>query len=251
MANRLSASRLQPSVSTILKTFAAFFVLNVGTFLMVQLVVTYSSFDDQAGFLKEKQAYIHLPVWKTAFYVHVFTSILALMAGFTQFSARILAHHRWLHRLFGRVYAIVILLINFPAGLVMAVCANGGTTSRAAFLILDLLWFGFTLKAVLEARRGRISEHRDYMLRSYALTLSALTLRTWKIILTNTTDLPPETIYMIDAWLGFVPNWLCAEWIIASRRRSASTSKKHPEDRHHSNKESDEADDKTQNASCP
>ena len=62
------------------------------------------------------------------------------------------------------------------------------------------------------------------MMRSYALTLSALTLRTWKIILTNTTSLPPETIYMIDAWLGFMPNWLFAEWLINGRKTSQKPS---------------------------
>lgn len=220
---------MAPHLSSILKKFAAFFVLNVGTFLMIQLVVTYSAFDDQAGFLKEKQAYVHLPVWKASFYIHVFTSLLALTAGFTQFSARILASHRWLHRVLGRVYAVVVLLINVPAGLVMGIYANGGPSSKLAFLLLDALWFWFTLKAVLEVRRGNIGKHRDYMLRSYALTLSALTLRTWKIILTNTTNLPPETIYMIDAWLGFVPNWLCAEWLIArSYRRHLSGQKTSP-----------------------
>ena len=216
--------RLSSRLTSILKTFAAYFVLNVGTFLMIQLVITYSTLDDQVGFLKEKQDYLHLPVWKAAFYIHVFTSLLALTAGFTQFSAGILARHRWLHRLLGRLYVIVVLLINVPAGLVMGIYANGGPSSKLAFLLLDALWFWFTLKAVLEARRGNIGKHRDYMMRSYALTLSALTLRTWKIILTNTTSLPPETIYMIDAWLGFMPNWLFAEWLINGRKTSQKPS---------------------------
>jgi uncharacterized membrane protein len=218
---------LQTGISGIFKTFIGFLVLNVGVFLMLQLVVGYSAFDDQIGFLREKQAYLHLPVWKTAFYIHVFTSILTLLAGFTQFSAHMLARHRRLHRILGRIYAFNILFINFPAGLVMAVYANGQLPSKVAFLILDSLWFWFTLRAVLEARRGRIQQHRDYMVRSYALTLSALTLRTWKIILTQGTSLPPETIYMMDAWLGFVPNLLCAEWLIAQRSRRFSAPEKH------------------------
>lgn len=210
---------MQTGPSGIFKIFGAYLVLNVGVFLMLQLVLGYTSFDDNAGFLREKQAYLHLSVWKAAFYVHVFTSLVTLLAGFTQFSTHILARHRSLHRILGRVYAFTILLINFPAGLIMAVYANGGLPSKAAFLILDCLWFAFTLKAVLAARQGKIQQHRDYMLRSYALTLSALTLRTWNIILTHATGLPPATIYMLDAWLGFLPNWLCAEWGIARRRR--------------------------------
>jgi len=226
----VSLGRLQTGVSSIFKTFIGYLVLNVGVFLMLQLVMSYSAFDDHVGFLREKQAYLHLPVWKAAFYVHVFTSILTLTAGFTQFSSDMLVRHRRLHRILGRIYAFNILFINFPAGLVMAVYANGHLPSKAAFLLLDSLWFWFTLKAVLEARRGKIQQHRDDMLRSYALTLSALTLRTWKIILTNGTSLPPDTIYMMDAWLGFLPNWLCAEWLIAQRKRHSSATKKHTDD---------------------
>lgn len=210
---------MKSSVLSTFKIFLAYLVLNLGTFLILQLVLLYSSFDDQAGFLAEKQAYLHLPIWKTAFYVHVFSSVLTLMAGFTQFSTDVLKLRPGLHRLVGRIYVWDILLINFPAGLIMAIYANGHLPSKLAFLILDSLWFWFTLKAILEIKRGNLRKHRDYMLRSYALTLSALTLRTWKIILVHTTTLPLETIYMMDAWLGFVPNLLCAEWIIARRNR--------------------------------
>jgi uncharacterized membrane protein len=209
----------------ILKTFGAYLALNTGTFLMLKLVMQYSALDDHVGFLQEKQAYLHLKVWKAAFYTHVFSSLLTLLAGFTQFSTEILRKHRRLHRMLGYIYAGDILVINFPAAIVMGIYANGHLPSKIAFLILDSLWFWFTLKAILEVRRKNIQGHRDYMTRSYALTLSALTLRTWKIILTNGTDLPPETIYMMDAWLGFVPNLMFAEWLIARRKHLRSTPK--------------------------
>lgn len=207
----------------IFKVFVAYLVLNVGTFLMLKLIVQYSAFDDHVGFLEQKQAYLHIKVWKAAFYIHVFSSILTLLAGFTQFSSGLLKKHRRLHRIFGRIYVWDILAINFPAGVIMAIYANGHLPSKVAFLILDSLWFWFTLKAILEIKRDNVQRHRDFMIRSYALTLSALTLRTWKIILTNATDLPQETIYMMDAWLGFVPNLLCAEWLLLRRSSTAKT----------------------------
>ena len=205
------------TLTNILKTFVGLLLLNMGTFLMLRLVVLYSAFDDHVGFLEQKQAYLHLPIWKAAFYVHVFSSILTLLAGFTQFSSDFLQRHRRLHKILGRVYAWDILFINFPAGMIMAIYANGYLPSKIAFMILDSLWFWFTLKAIIEIKRGNVQAHRDYMMRSYALTLSALTLRTWKIVLMNTTTLPPEALYMVDAWLGFVPNWLFVEWLIARR----------------------------------
>jgi hypothetical protein len=56
------------------------------------------------------------------------------------------------------------------------------------------------------------------MIRSYALTLSAVTLRTWKIVLSHSFDIDPATLYQIDSWMGFVPNLLIAEWLINGRR---------------------------------
>jgi len=69
------------------------------------------------GFLAVKQDYIHIKVWRTAFYVHVFSSILTLLAGFTQFSSYILKEHRGLHRFMGKLYVFAVLFINFPAGI--------------------------------------------------------------------------------------------------------------------------------------
>ena len=103
--------------------------------------------------------------------------------------------------------------------MVMAIYANGFLPSKTAFVILDCLWFGFTLKAVIEARRKKFKEHKEYMIRSYALTCSAITLRTWKLILSNIFVIDHTVLYMIDAWLGFVPNAMFAEWLIWRSRK--------------------------------
>jgi hypothetical protein len=55
------------------------------------------------------------------------------------------------------------------------------------------------------------------MIRSYALTLSAVTLRAWKWSITNTVELPPMDVYRAVAWLGWVPNIIIAELLIRKR----------------------------------
>ena len=210
-------SVLKSALLNIIRLTTVYLLFSSAFLLMLQTIVPHLTLGDHVGFLQEKQAYINDPIWRTAFYIHVFSSILTLLAGATQFSGYILRHHKKLHRIMGRIYVWDILLINFPTGMILALNANGAWHTSLAFVILDCLWFAFTLKAVLEIKKKKIAAHRNFMIRSYALTLSAIALRSWKIILTNTTSLDPAIIYMMDAWLGFVPNLLLAEWLIRIR----------------------------------
>ena len=120
----------------------------------------------------------------------------------------------------GRVYVFSILFINFPAGLIMAFYANGLLPTRIAFIILDSLWFWFTLRAFLEIKKGNIKAHKQFMMRSYALTLSAITLRAWKYGITNTMTLPPMDVYRVVAWAGWVGNLVVAEYLIRRHQKN-------------------------------
>lgn len=212
-------SSARKAIADILKVLGLYLVLNVGVFLMLRIIVQYTAFDNHVAFLRFKQAVIHNRVWKAAFYTHVFSSIFTLLAGLTQFSSEILKNHRPVHRLVGRLYAWDIILLNFPSGMILAIYANGRLPGQIAFVLLDTLWLWFTVKAVVEIKKGNVAAHRDYMTRSYALTFSAVTLRTWHLILSNTVHPDALLLYQVDAWLGFVPNLLCAEWLIASRKK--------------------------------
>ncbi len=204
------------------KNLLVYLILSAGTFLMLRIIVEHFSLHPDVGFLKVKQEYISNQIWRTAFYIHVFTSILTLLAGFTQFSSYILKEHKNLHRIMGRVYVFSILFINFPAGMIMAFYANGLLPTRIAFIILDSLWFWFTLRAFLEIKKGNIKAHKQFMMRSYALTFSAITLRTWKIVLSSLFVLSPLALYQIEAWMGFVPNLLLVEWLIRKKKNSTT-----------------------------
>ena len=207
----------------ILKIFAAYLIMSVSCFLMLRLIIGYTSFRDDVQFLLAKQDYIHNNFWKTAFYIHSFSAIICLFAGFTQFSSVFLKQNKKLHRLFGKIYVWNIFVINFPVGMVLAVYANGQLIGRAAFVLLDCLWFYFTYKAFIFARNKNFIAHKNYMMRSYALTFSAITLRTWHMILSHAFVIAPAHLYMIDAWLGFIPNLLLVELIIRYGRRTSET----------------------------
>jgi uncharacterized membrane protein len=211
---------LKAIIKNTAKDIGLYMVLCAATFLMLRIIAEHMGLKPDTGFLAVKQDYIQIRVWRTAFYVHVFSSILTLLAGFTQFSGFILKEYRGLHRLMGKLYVFAVLFINFPSGMVLAFYANGDWPTRLAFVILDSLWFWFTLKALLEIRKGNVAAHKRFMIRSYALTFSAITLRTWKLVLSGLFVIDPVTLYMIDAWIGFIPNLLLAEWLIRRKRKN-------------------------------
>lgn len=181
---------------------------------MLLAVLQYTDGNPTTAFLALKQNYISDRIWLLAFYIHISASIFCLAAGFTQFSVGLRNQIPKIHRWVGKIYVFSILFINFPSGFILALNANGGWTGKSAFTLLSILWFWFTLKAWLEIRKGNISSHQKFMIRSYALTLSAISLRLWKLAFLEMTDWDEALIYQIDAWLGFGVNWIIAELII-------------------------------------
>ncbi|HAP61483.1 MAG TPA: hypothetical protein DCR93_18955 [Cytophagales bacterium] len=185
------------------------------TVLMVRITLPYLAFEDHVAFLRIKQWVIENQFWKGAFYTHVLTSCFCLLAGFTHFNRPLLSKVPQAHRSLGYLYIITILLFAAPSGLIMGWYANGGWTSQTAFILLSLLWWWFTFQAFRLARLGNFSAHRRMMVRSYALTLSAVTLRAWKFVIAATLRPHPMDMYMVVAWLGWVPNLLVVELYLA------------------------------------
>lgn len=184
------------------------------TLLMARITAAYIPYNTDVGFLRIKQSYIDIDHWRVAFFVHVYMSLWALLAGFTQFSGTIREYYPKLHRIFGYIYVTDVILVTGPAGLLMGFYANGGVPSKISFVTLAILWITFTATALVKVRNRDYLAHRNFMIRSYALTLSAVTLRAWKWSITNSFELPPMDVYRAVAWLGWVPNLAIAEFLI-------------------------------------
>ncbi|WP_293917505.1 MULTISPECIES: DUF2306 domain-containing protein [unclassified Sphingobacterium] len=182
---------------------------------MAEITWRYRFFELDAAFLQIKQTEIqHVSWYKYIFYTHVCSAILVLPAGFTQFNSRFLLRYPRIHRIVGYLYVSIILLLAAPSGILIGLHANGGITAQVAFVLLGLLWFYFTLMAVLTIRKGNVHSHQKFMYRSFALTCSALTLRYWKVVIVYFFQPNPMDVYQIIAWLGWVPNLLIMEWFI-------------------------------------
>lgn len=183
-------------------------------YLMLTITLQYLPFDMDVAFLRIKQDDMQYFYYPWAFFIHVYTSIFVLMAGFTQFSKRLQRKFPAVHRISGWIYAVVIIVLAGPSGLVMGVHANGGWSSQLAFCLLAILWIFFTAMAIFKIKKRDIIGHQQWMMRSFALTLSAITLRAWKYVLVACFQPKPMDVYRWVAWLGWLVNLIIIEIFI-------------------------------------
>lgn len=187
-------------------------------YLMFKITIKYIPFNTNIAFLNIKQTEVQsIPYYLAFFYIHVYSSLFCLIAGFTQFNKRLLKNKPKIHRNIGKLYILIVLLFSAPSGFIIGLYANGGLFSKISFIILAILWFLFTLKAFLSVKKGKITQHKKFMYRSFALAFSAITLRLWKVILVYLFQPNPMDVYQIIAWLGWIPNLLFVEYFILKK----------------------------------
>lgn len=203
-------------INTVIKILLLI-VLGLFAFLMMRISYPYlvPPYPTNIDFLATKQDVLHIEPWKIAFYVHISSSFLVILAGLTQFSNTILKKYPRTHRNIGKLYVAVILFISGPSGLLMAFYANGGILGQIAFTTLSILWITFTYLAYRYIRKGNVLEHGKWMFRSFALSLSAVTLR---LLMFSIGLLPVyvdfEIVYMINGWLSWTLNLGITEILI-------------------------------------
>lgn len=151
--------------------------------------------------------------------VHVAAGVVALLLGPLQLVRRIRTIAPPLHRAIGRTYAGACA-IGAPAGFMLAIGTNAGPAAGAGFAIAALLWPIFTFLGVKAAIERRFTDHREWMIRSYAITANAITLRLM-LPLAGLLRFEFFTAYSVIAWLGWITNLALAE--IYLRRTRAST----------------------------
>jgi len=154
-------------------------------------------------------------VWHTAFYLHITFGGIALLTGWTQFSQRLRNRYLNTHRQLGKVYIGSVILSSF-AGFYIAMFASGGITSVLGFGGLAICWFITVMQAYTSILKKQFKRHENWMIRNYALTFAAVTLRIY-LPLSQMVHIDFIAAYRVISWLCWVPNLLIAEIIISKR----------------------------------
>jgi hypothetical protein len=150
-------------------------------------------------------------------YPHVIIGMIGLAIGPVQFHPRVQANVRLHHRV-GITYVGIATLVGI-VGMYMAVYSYGGMITHFGFGLLGLGVLITTMVAYRKVLFQKYAEHREWMIRSYALMFAAPTLRLWLPLLITAYQGQFRPAYLWVSWLCWVPNILFAEWYIRRTRR--------------------------------
>ena len=198
-----------------LLSFGGFVAILYASYLLILLSLPYIHFEPAVDFLETKQLIYHIKPWRYSFYIHVFSSPIVIFTGLFQFNRWIIRNKPKLHRILGYIYIVSVLLIAAPSALVMSFYANGGRIAQVSFVALTICWILCTWIAFRRAKKGNYLSHVKWMLRSYALTLSAVTLRFYAYLFdVFNVALPPRETYILLSYLSWIPNLLIVQGMI-------------------------------------
>lgn len=150
--------------------------------------------------------------------IHVAAAATALLVSPLQLLPRVRQRLPQWHRMTGRVYAVGCL-VGGLSGFMLALGATTGLPSTLGFGLLAIAWIYTTAQGWRYAVRRDFTRHRAWMIRSFALTCAAVTLRIYLPIV-DLLLLPFVESYRAISFLCWVPNLLIAE---AYLRRRAPT----------------------------
>lgn len=152
---------------------------------------------------------------------HLSGGLSALALGPWQLNSRIRNRVVSLHRWMGRGYVLAVVVGGLGA-LALARVSQLGFVTHLGFGMLAVLWLTATLQGYRRIRVHDLVSHRRWMIRSYALTLAAVTLRIF-LPVSQLMGLSFAEAYQAVAWFCWVPNLVVAEWLMLRHDPREST----------------------------
>ncbi len=177
----------------------------------------YALYHAATGFEAVPQAVMQNPYFQpVGLQTHIAASGVAMLVGAFQFHRGLRRRAPTLHRWLGRIYVAACVIGGISGGMI-ALGSTSGPVAGWGFFVLAVLWVPFTLLALFSAMRKDFAAHERWMIRSFALTFGAVTLRLYLPIGLLTVGF--DESYPLIAWLAWVPNLIVAEIFIATLRK--------------------------------
>lgn len=146
---------------------------------------------------------LNVPVWLNVMYIHVAFACVAMAAGLLNFSKRIFAKSRKFHRLNGYLYFVSVFIVVLTSGY-MAPYATGGKIVSIGFNAINIIWPLITIIALVQIKKKRMTQHRNWMIRSYAFCFTNMVLHLITAMVNQGFGLDYPTSYTIGVYGAIV-----------------------------------------------
>lgn len=187
--------------------------VTVFSLLLIYNTIPYFSFSRDFAFIEERSLLFNSSLYHSSFYIHIAAGALCIATALIQFSRYILKKSRAIHRISGKIYVFVVLFLGAPTGLYMSFFAKGSFWERALFMFMAAWWFVTTLNGLNTIHKRNVVGHKIWMIRSYAMAMTAVTFRVYHILFFLLGWGHLEN-YELSLWISVIGNMLFAEWVI-------------------------------------
>lgn len=158
--------------------------------------------------------------------VHILPGAGFMILGPLQFLPRVRTSHPGFHRRSGRIFILCGYIIGITALIMPFVMMPIGGVNEAAGVLLFAIYFLTALsKAWRHAVGRRITLHREWMIRAFAVGLAVATIRPIIALFFAFSRLSPHVFFGTAFWIGFVLHAMAAEVWINSTRKSLALAK--------------------------
>lgn len=193
-------------------------VLTIG--FLIYALPPYVTLDPATSRLPVPQSGIYYPTLVT----HIFLGSIMLCCATLQIWPWLRRTHLRIHRWSGRLYVLTAIPVGV-AGIVVAQFPHGGPVQQVGNTMLGLLFLLCTISGYRAVRQRRIADHREWMIRSFALAFSIVANRIWLTICMALFGFSSQGLVAaigISSWMSWVINLLIAECWLHRRRSTRS-----------------------------
>ncbi|PYT52733.1 MAG: DUF2306 domain-containing protein [Acidobacteria bacterium] len=159
---------------------------------------------------------------------HVLPAMLFMVLGPLQFVRGLRAKYPQVHRWSGRIFLTASTVVGVT-GLTMAFGKTiGGVDEKAAITLFGAFFLIALAKALWHALRREFAQHREWMIRGYAIGLAVATIRPimgtfFAAALLRGHAPEPKEVFGTAFWIGFTLQTIAAEiWINYTRPTAAA-----------------------------
>ena len=172
----------------------------------------------------------HFAGHRTLTLAHVLPAMLFMVLGPLQFVRRLRSNYPQIHRWSGRIFLAASAVVGIT-GLAMAWGKTiGGIDEKAAITLFGTFFLIALAKALWHALHRQFAQHREWMIRGYAVGLAVATIRPIMAMFFAAAVMSghapePKEFFGTAFWIGFTLQMMAAEiWINYTRPASAALS---------------------------